>query len=220
MLAEERDGAVVTLRLERPDKKNALSIELRDRLSDALDRLAEDEDTKVVVFTGAGDVFSAGFDLSEFEARDDPAHMKRLWASSDRYHKAVLQFPLPTLAALNGPALAGGFDLAIMCDLRIGTPAVRFGHPEVVFGDVVYGPLRELIGGAAARDLVLTGRNVDADEALSMGLVSRIVAPDELAAATKALADTVAQPARDLLRRTKGKILRRAGVAGAATLDL
>lgn len=220
MLAEERDGAVVTLRLERPDKKNALSIELRDRISDALDRLAEDPEVKVVVLTGAGNVFSAGFDLSEFDARDDKDHMKRLWASSDRYHKAVLRFPLPTIAALNGPALAGGFDLAIMCDLRIAVPEVRFGHPEVVFGDVVYGPLRELIGGAAARDLVLTGRNVDADEALTLGLVSQIVEPDQLMTAAKALADTVARPAREVLMRTKAKILRRAGVTDAATLEL
>ena len=220
MLGEERNGKVVTLRFERPEKKNALSIELRDRLSDTLDRLTEDKDTKVVIFTGEGDVFSAGFDLSEFEARDDESHMERLWASSDRYHKAVLQFPLPTIAAINGPAMAGGFDLAVMCDMRIATPNARFAHPEILFGDVVYGPLREQIGGGRARELILTGRNVDAEEALSLGLISQIVPADQLAETANELAQTVARPARALLMRTKGKIMQRSGDTGMATFDL
>jgi enoyl-CoA hydratase len=220
MLAEERDGAVVTLTLDRAQKRNALSIALRDLVSDALERLADDQDAKVVIVTGAGDVFSAGFDLTEFEARDDPDHMRRLWASSDRFHAAVLECPLPTIAAVNGPALAGGFDLAVMCDIRIAVPTVRFAHPEVLFGNVAYGPLRELIGGAAARELVLTGRDVLADEALALGLVSQIVAAPELMPAAKELAETIARPSRELVMRGKAKILRYAGFAGATTHEL
>ena len=84
-----------------------------------------------MVITGAGPVFSAGFDLSEFErAAGDEAFDRELWSSSDRYHETVLRFLLPTLAAINGPALAGGFDLAILCDLRIASSTARFASPR------------------------------------------------------------------------------------------
>ena len=138
--------------------------------------LAADDALKVVVITGAGDAFSAGFDLKEF-AVADPEFQARLWASSDRYHRTVLQFPLPTVAAVNGVALAGGFDLAVMCDLRVASDRARFAHPEITFGEVVYGPLHDLVGGAVARDLCFTGRDVGAEEALRLGLVSSVVRP-------------------------------------------
>ena len=112
----------------------------------------------MIVVTGAGNVFSAGFDLKEFQQIADPAHSKKLWASSDRFHRTILECPLPTIAAVNGPALAGGFDLAVLCDLRIASREASFAHPEMTFSDVVYGPLRELVGGAMARELVFTLR--------------------------------------------------------------
>ncbi|MFO7590320.1 MAG: enoyl-CoA hydratase/isomerase family protein, partial [Acidimicrobiia bacterium] len=105
------DDGVATLTLRRPEKKNALSIALRDEMSDALDGLAADERVRTVVVTGVGDAFSAGFDLDEF-ARPDLADA--LWASSDRWHRTILEFPLPTVAAVNGLAYGGGFDLAVM----------------------------------------------------------------------------------------------------------
>jgi enoyl-CoA hydratase len=213
------DG-VVTLTLDRPDKKNALSIALRDRVSDAVDRLAGDEAVKVIVVTGAGPVFSAGFDLAEFRDLNDPAAAKRLWDSSDRFHRTLLECPLPTIAAVNGPALAGGFDLAVMCDLRIAASSARFAHVEVSFGDVVYGPLRELVGGACARELALTGRAVDAAEALRIGLVSEVVAPEALLGAAAERAAAIARVPRPLLLRTKQKIIRRADLRPGATLDL
>ena len=212
------DG-VARLTLDRAEKKNALSIALRDEMSDALDQLAADEAVKVVVVAGRGDVFSAGFDLREFDDLADEAHARRLWASSDRWHRTIIEFPLPTIAAVNGPALAGGFDLAIMCDIRIASTTARFGHPELSFGDVVYGPLHDLVGGAVARDLCLTGRPVDADEALRLGLVSRVVEPASLDDAVAEVAAQVARAPRDVLVRTKAKAVRRARVAGA-TLDL
>jgi enoyl-CoA hydratase/carnithine racemase len=222
LIGVAHNDAAVTITLRRPDKKNALSIALRDEISDALDVLAQDESVKVVVFTGAGNVFSAGFDLSEFpRALEDPAYSKVLWDSSDRYHRAVLQFPLPTIAAVNGPALAGGFDLAIMCDIRVSTSTARFAHPEYTFGDVVYAPLHDLVGGAIARELTMTGRPVDADEALAMRLVNTVVAPNELDAAVKRYTDAICAAPREMLMRTKAKALTRAGIAGdTATLAL
>src|SRR5262245_133739 len=119
----ERAGeAAGLITLDRPAKRNALSIALRDEVSDALAELAADESLKSVVIRGAGDFFSAGFDLKEFAAAASvPALHQRLWASSDRFHHGLLRFPLPLIAAVNGPALAGGFDLALCCDVRIAT---------------------------------------------------------------------------------------------------
>jgi enoyl-CoA hydratase len=214
------DG-VATLTLDRPDKRNALSTELRDRIADALDGLAADDDLRVVVITGAGPVFCAGFDLAEFElAVDDPPYAEALWASSDRYHKTVLQFPLPTVAAVNGPALAGGFDLAVMCDVRIASATARFAHPEITFGDVVYRPLHDLVGGAVARDLCFTGRSMEAEEALRCNLVSRVVPEGDLPAAAAETASQIARVPRHLLLRTKAKVLRRSAIEPGATLDL
>jgi enoyl-CoA hydratase/carnithine racemase len=214
------DG-IATLTLDRPERKNALSVELRDRLSDVLDALAAEEAVRVVVLTGEGDVFSAGFDLKEFEqALSDPPFGDRLWASSDRYHRTVLQFPLPIVAAVNGPAIAGGFDLAVMCDIRIASSAATFSHPEVTFGDVVYAPLHDLVGAAVARDLCFTGRKIDAAEALSFRLVSRVVSPERLATAAAEVAAQIARVPRELLLRTKAKALRTAGITVGGTLDL
>jgi enoyl-CoA hydratase/carnithine racemase len=214
------DG-IATLTLDRPERKNALSVELRDRLADVLDALAAESAVRVVVLTGAGDVFSAGFDLKEFDAAiEDPAFGERLWASSDRYHRAVLNFPLPIVAAVNGPAIAGGFDLAVMSDLRVASETATFSHPEVTFGDVVYAPLHDLVGGAIARDLCFTGRKVDAAEALSLHLVTRVVAPDQLATTASEVARQIARVPRDFLQRTKAKALRRAAIAVEGTLDL
>jgi enoyl-CoA hydratase len=222
ILLVERHDAHAVLTLNRPDKRNALSVALRDAISDALDALATDERMKCVVITGAGTVFSAGFDLSEFtKAADDDAFNRALWASSDRYHDTVLRCPLPTIASIKGAALAGGFDLAILCDLRIASTTARFAHPERTFGDVVYGPLHDLVGGAVARDLAIGGREMNAQEALAVHLVNEVVEPDALAAATDAAVERVCAAPRDVLMRTKAKALRRAGFsAESPTLEL
>jgi enoyl-CoA hydratase len=222
VLLLERTDEYATLTLNRPQKRNALSVELRDAISDALDELAVDPAVKAVVITGAGPVFSAGFDLSEFEkAAGDDAFGRTLWASSDRYHETVLHFPLPTVAAINGAALAGGFDLAVLCDIRIAATTARFAHPERTFGDVVYGPLHDLVGGAVARELTIGGRELDADQALAVHLVGEVVPPEALAVATQATMARIVAAPRDVLMRTKAKALRRAGYApGTPTLEL
>ena len=212
------DG-VALLTLNRPERRNALSTALRQETNALLAALAEDESVRTLVVTGTGTVFCAGFDLGEFEsAMTDPALMEALWASSDEWHRRWHSFPVPTIAALNGPAIAGGFDLAVLCDLRVAGPSATFAHPEIRFGDVVYGPLRDLVGGTMARDLCLTARTIDAEEAYRIGLV-REVAEDPLAAALR-LADDVAASPRDILVRTKAKIVRMAGLNHGGTLDL
>jgi enoyl-CoA hydratase/carnithine racemase len=219
ILVSRPDGGVATLTLNRPEKKNALSIAVRDAMSDALEGLAGDPSLKALIVTGAGDTFSAGFDLSEFERLDDPDHAARLWASSDRWHRTMIEFPLPVIAAVNGAALAGGFDLAVMCDIRLAATPARFAHPEQAFSDVVYGPLHDLVGGAVARDLCFTGRSIDAAEALRVGLVSGVAAPDGLLEEARRWGALIARAPRDVLMRTKAKAVRRAGVSGP-TLQL
>src|SRR5262245_6007672 len=220
LLTSPVEDGVVTLTLNRPEKRNALSIALRDEISDALDALADDDAVKVVIVAGAGDVFCAGFDLGEFQRMDEPEIGERLWPSSDRYHRTCLDFPLPLIAAVNGPALAGGFDLAVMCDIRIAAEEAAFSHPEISFGDVVYGPLHDLVGGAVARELCLTGRRIDASEALAMHVVASVVPRAGLATEAMRYASMVTQAPRDILLRTKEKVKRRANVVQAATLDL
>ena len=212
------DG-VATLTLDRADKRNALSTALRDEISDALDALAADPDLRCLVITGAGPVFCAGFDLQEFQV-DDPEFQRALWASSDRYHRTVLEFPLPIVAAVNGPAIAGGFDLAVMCDIRIAATTATFHHPEIAFGDVVYGPLHDLVGGSVARDLCLTGRPIDSEEALRVGLVSTVVSPAGVVPLARERAASIAAAPRDVLLRMKAKFQRRSGMETGATLDL
>ena len=221
LIVEHGQGHAV-LTLNRPERRNALSVTLRDAMSDALDELTTDTTVKTVVLTGAGTVFSAGFDLREFDkAAGDEGFMTELWASSDRFHRTVWGFPLPLIAAVNGPAIAGGFDLAVMCDLRLATTTARFSHPERSFGDVVYGPLHDLVGGAVARDIAIGGRELSAERALAFHLVSEVVEPEALQGAVAEMVERVCVAPRDVLLRTKAKALRRAGWDGASpTLDL
>jgi enoyl-CoA hydratase len=212
------DG-VALVTLNRPDRRNALSTELRRDGNALLAELAADETVRALVVTGAGSVFSAGFDLGEFgPALEDAVLAEQLWATSDEWHQRWHAFPVPTIAAVNGPALAGGFDLAVLCDLRVASREATFAHPEIRFGDVVYGPLHDLVGGAVARDLCFTGRTVDAAEALRLGLVREVV--DDAVAAALAVAEQVAASPRDTLVRTKAKAVRAATGPVTRTLDL
>lgn len=221
VLVERPREAVARVTLNRPAKKNALSIALRDEITATLGRLAADEGVSVVVLAGAGGAFSAGFDLDEFgRAMQEPGLYDRIWASGDPYHARLLRFPLPLVAAVDGIALGGGMDTAVLCDLRIASTRASFGHPEASFGDVVYAPLHDLIGGAAARELCLTGRRIDAAEALRLGLVCEVVEPDALASRALDVASTIARAPRDLLMRTKAKIIARAAITFTTTLAL
>ena len=215
----DEDGVAV-ITLNRPEKKNALSIALREEVVALLGRMAGDETLKALIIAGSGGSFSAGFDLREF-AVTDPGHTERLWQSSDLFHHAVYRFPLPVIAAVDGIAYGGGFDLAILCDLRIATHRATFAHPESAFGPVVYGPLHDLVGGAIARELVLTGREIDAREALRLHIVSELTDPRELAERTRNLARQISRAPREILVRNKAKFIARSAISPQTpTLDL
>jgi enoyl-CoA hydratase/carnithine racemase len=198
---EQASDGVGVLTLDRPEKRNALSIALRDELTQALGGWQDDEGVRVVVITGNGPAFSAGFDLEEF-GRSELARPIR--HSSARYHRFVWSFPKPIVAAVNGLALGGGFDLAVLCDLRIASTAAAFGHPEIKFGaPPLFTPLRWIVGDGIARDLCLTGRRIDADEAQRIGLVSRVVEPEALRDEALATANRIAEAPQATLEATK-----------------
>jgi enoyl-CoA hydratase len=203
------DG-VATVTLDRPDKRNALSIELRDRLVATLDSWQDDDSVRVVVLTGVPPAFSAGFDLGEF---GQPELARTIRHSSARYHRVVWGFPKPVVAAVNGPALGGGFDLAVLCDLRVAAAGAQFGHPEIKFGaPPLFTPLRWIVGDGLARDLCLTGRRIDAEEALRIGLVSRVVQPDALLEEACTVARQIAEAPDRALRATKRYLTGNAGL--------
>jgi len=185
------EDGIGTITLNRPDARNALSIELRDQLSDLLASWHDSPGVRAVVITGAPPVFSAGFDLKEFA---QPELARRNRHSSTRYHRALWSFPKPTVAAINGAALAGGLDLVTLCDMRLASSEATFGHPEIKFGaPPLFTPLRWIVGDGHARDLCLTGRRIDAAEAERIGLVSRVVAPDVLLDEARGVARQIAE---------------------------
>lgn len=209
LLTVEKEDKIAILTLNRPDKRNALSTALRNEVDACLGELEADEGVSVVIITGAGPVFCAGFDRTEFFQRE-PAQLKAFIQSSDRFHLRLINFAKPLVAAINGPALGGGLDVAALCDLRIAADTAAFAHPEIKFGaPTLYGPLAEIIGGGLARDLCLTGRRIDAQEALRIGLVSAVVPADQLREEAIALARTVAEAPLPTLKRVKRMIIDR-----------
>lgn len=167
------DDKIAIITLNRPEKKNALSIQMRSEISDCLQKLDSSSEVGVVIITGSGSTFSAGFDLKEFT---QPELFENIYISSSQYHRDVWNFSKPTIAAIENQALGGGFDLATLCDIRICTENSVFGHPEIKFGGPpLFTPLQWIIGYGLARDLCLTGRIINSSDAFRIGLVSEIV---------------------------------------------
>jgi enoyl-CoA hydratase/carnithine racemase len=175
---EEREDGIGIITLNRPAKRNAITIQMRREISACLNEWKQSSHVGAVIFTGAGSAFSSGFDLTEFM---NEALFDELFDSSSRYHRDVWYFPKPTIAAVNGPAMGGGFDLAIFCDIRICSGLAAFGHPEIKFGaPPIFTPLKWIVGEGMARDLCMSGRKIDFQAAFRMGLVSEIVESGEL----------------------------------------
>lgn len=196
--------SVATITLNRPEKKNALGRHLFDELSDCLNRASARQDVAALVITGGESVFSAGMDLSEMVnlSREE---ISAFWTTG--YHltyEKIYNFRLPTIAAVSGYCLAGGFDMAISCDFRIATETARFGQLEVNVG-LTPGIERlwRLIGLSRAKYLGLTGEIVDVQEAYRIGLVDRVVKTGELTSQAQAFAAKFASKPREALERAK-----------------
>jgi enoyl-CoA hydratase len=200
-LDRRADGvAVVTL---ANGKVNALSTAVLGRLASVAAELTADPPGAVVV-TGGPKLFAAGADISQFAADPDPAsfavappeRVREVGGAFLAALDAVARIPRPTIASISGFALGGGCELALACDLRIASERAKLGQPEILLGIIPGGGgtqrLARLVGPARAKDLIFSGRQVSAAEALAMGLVDRVVAPDELEAATDAWAAELA----------------------------
>ena len=199
--AQVADDGVATLTLARPERRNALSIKMRDEITQQLEDWAANPAVRVVVLTGAGPTFCAGFDLNEFGQAD---LAQRIKDSSRRYHLAVWHFPKPLIAAVNGPAMGGGMDLSVLCDCRIASSAAVFGHPEIKLGAApLFTPLQWIVGLGIARELCLTGRRIDAAEALRIGLVTRVTEPDDLLDQALAMARSIIEAPQVALETAK-----------------
>jgi enoyl-CoA hydratase len=202
LIFEVGDGIGV-MTLNRPKKRNALSRALRREIVERLDQVADDDSVQVLVLTGADPAFCAGFDRSEFGAGADS--MAEIFAESTAYHRRVYTFEKPIVAAVNGPALGGGCDLAALCDVRLAATTASFGQPQVRFGaPAMYGLMREVLPEGAAREMCLTGRRYGAAEAQAIGLVSRVVEPSELLETARQVAQEIATLPAGLARATKG----------------
>jgi len=205
LLSIERRGEVALVTLQRPEKRNALSIELRVELADAFGGLGEDEGIACVVLTGAGSAFCAGMDVTQFGG--DLEHKRRLVETSTRAFEGVGRCPRPVVAAVNGPALAGGFALALLCDLRIACTRASFGYPELPRGiPPSYAAARAVLPATVAQDLCLTGRVLDAQEALRLGVVREVVAGDVVERGLE-LGGEIAGLPRDAVLETKRRTL-------------
>lgn len=190
------DG-VLLLTLNRPDKLNALNLALAEGLVLALDAAEADEDVRVVIVTGAGRAFSAGADLKEFKDQtpDNAAANQRRSENYARLNGMIPGMSKPVIAAVNGLALGGGCGLVLASDMAIAAEGATFSYPELKHGMVPAGVLPGLarqVGRKAAFDLMGTGRTFDADEARRLGIVSRIVAADQLQEDVMEIAHTMA----------------------------
>lgn len=211
---------VATITMNRPEVRNALTgTGVLEGLVRSLDLIKEDPNLSVLVLTGAGSAFSAGGNLKDMRAGGDIFEgsarqiAESYRASVLRLMRIVASLDLVTIASVNGPAIGGGCDLALLCDLRVASTAARFGQPVVdlglVPGDGGAWILPRIVGWQRASELIFTGRIVDAHEALAMGLVLEVSEPDALAGRVTDLASTIAGKPPHALRLTK-RLLRHA----------
>jgi methylglutaconyl-CoA hydratase len=200
-------GSVRTITLNRPERRNAMTPEMQMELIVALEETAQ-SDFRVLVLAGAGEAFCAGLDLSALQAmQDKSAAEHRVDAERiARLFLALYEMPVPTIAAVHGAAIGGGAGLATICDFTLATLAAKFGFTEVRIGFVpalVSAFLALQIGDKQSRDLLLTGRIVDAAEAHRIGLVNEVVAAEKITERVQALADVLIANSPESLKATK-----------------
>ncbi len=184
----ERDGGLAVVTLNRPQALNALSAALRSRISEVFTSLGEDDSVEVIILTGAGRAFTVGLDLKELGGETTPD----VTGTSQNLGRVIGQVNKPIIGAVNGFAITGGFEIALMCDFLIASPEAKFADTHARVG-VVPGwglsqRLPRLIGINRAKELSLTGNYLEADQACAWGLVNRVVAADQLLPTCKQLA--------------------------------
>lgn len=207
LLLSEADN-IATITFNRPEKRNAVSFELVADLMAALAEVEKSDRSQVLIITGAGKAFCAGLDLEDLKGLMGKSHDQNIADSATmaRLFRAVYDFPKPTIAAVNGAAIAGGTGIATMCDFTIAVPEARFGYTEVRIGFVpaiVSSFLVMQVGHKIARDLLMTARLFDAAEAHRYGLVNEIVPPEQLMPRVHELAKLLLENSPSSVRATK-----------------
>lgn len=209
-----RDGAVATITLNNPEKRNALTKPAWQKLGDSMEELSADDDLRCVILRGAGDeAFAAGADISEFpEERSSAAQAKAYGEIVTRTVKAIEECQHPTLAMIRGACTGGGLEIACACDMRIAGETARFGVPINRLGHTLAYPeldaILRLVSPAVMLELLLEGRVVDAEYALRVGLINRIVEDWEVEEEVRLCADRIAKGA-PLAARLHKKMVRR-----------
>ncbi|MFM8275051.1 MAG: enoyl-CoA hydratase/isomerase family protein [Gemmata sp.] len=217
-------GPAAVLAINRPEKRNALSRALIAALTDAFLRAANDAGARCVILTGTGPAFCAGMDLDELRGTLGPDGDK-VWDDAGRLsalYELIYTLPKPTIAAVNGPAVAGGAGLVTVCDLAVSVPDAKFGYPEVRRGLVaamVLPHLLRLVGERTARWLLLSGELVDGITALRFGLVNQVTAAENLLATADAWVRSLCEGGPQALATTKD-LLRRCSRQAVATDEL
>jgi methylglutaconyl-CoA hydratase len=201
------DAKVATITFNRPEKRNALSFQMISEILAALDEV-EKSVALLVILTGAGKAFCAGMDLDELKSLTGKTHAENVEDSRRmaQLFRRLYDFPKPTIAAVNGPAIAGGTGLATMCDFTLAVTEAKFGYTEVRIGFVpaiVSSILVWQVGHKIARDLLMTGRIFEAQEARSLGLVNEVVASENLMNRARELAGQIMENSPTSVRLTK-----------------
>ena len=219
----EKRGEIAVLTLNAPEKRNAIDLEMVNGLHAALDELLAADDVSVLVLIGAGDsAFAAGADIAELKERKGP---DALAAINSAIFKRIDDFPVPSIAAIKGFALGGGCELAIACDLRVAGTSAKMGQPEVGLGIIPAAGgtyrLPRLVGLGKARELIYTGRIIDAQECLRIGLVNDVVDDDKVLARALEIAGEIASRGRLAVRLAKATMnaLSRPGEAAAVSME-
>jgi len=206
-LVLDYEGPIATITLNRPEKRNAISYELMEEFLRALDEI-EESPADLVIVTGAGKAFCSGMDLDNLRAIIGRSEDEN-WADSEmmaQLFRTLYEFPRVTIAAVNGPAIAGGCGLATLCDFTLASSEASFGYTEVRIGfmpAIVSTFLLRQVGEKWVRDLLLTGRIIGAQEALRIGLVTEVVAPEAVLTRARELANTLLQNSPASLLATK-----------------
>lgn len=221
----EKDESVAIITLNRPEVRNALNAPLRRECIQALQEAEQDEQVRVVILTGAGDkAFAAGADIGELQRRTAITEVGPNGLLPRNVASLLENMPKPTIAAVNGYALGGGCELALACTIRIASESARFGLPEINLG-ILPGNggtqrLQRLVGKGRAMHLILTGDMIDAQEAYRIGLVTQVVAPDQLLAAARELAGKLATKPPLALQLVKQAVNAGADLPLASAIEL
>jgi enoyl-CoA hydratase len=192
VIVEKKKGYAI-LKLNRPHEMNALCKEMRLEFNAALIDLETDKEVNAIIITGGEYVFSAGMDIKEMSALAD-SEVEDYFESMKRYLKKIYSYPKPVIAAVGGIALGGGFNIATVCDLIVASESAIFCHPELKFGiNPLFYPLSQITGITKAKEIVMLGEPIGANEALKIGLVNKVCPPEKFMQEAEKMAESLSQ---------------------------